>query len=164
MKLSPERIWPMVPVVVLGSVAVLYASVITWSARDPSFALVPDYEARAADYDAVIAQRQVNASLGWQVEVQALRQPAQPGSMAIELAVHDATGAPIDGAAVETVALFVGRARERHPMRLHELTPGRYAASLPQAHFGHWEFNVSVQRGEERYVATQRAYLARENR
>ncbi len=164
MKLSPERIWPLVPVFVLGTAAVLYASVITWSARDPSFAVVPDYEQRAANFDAVIEQRRINAELGWRIEVLARRQAAMPGAMALELAVRDAAGEPVSGALVETHALFVGRARERHALSLAEQEPGRYVAQVPQAHFGHWEFEFEVARGPERYAGVQRAYLARDSR
>ena len=78
--------------------ALLYVAV-----KDPSFAVEPDYEAKANNWDNLQRERQASARLGWTTDLST--QPAsRPGEVDVALDLFDRYGKRIHEAGVTEVS------------------------------------------------------------
>lgn len=144
--------WP------LGLVALLVASaganiaLVVITARDTSFAVEPDYYAKALAWDETMAQQARNEALGWSLGLRVDPAGAR-GEATVTVRLDDRAGAPIEGAQVAVEAFHNARASR---VLSAVLTPeGRgYAASMPLDRAGLWEFRLRITRGPEVFVAT----------
>jgi len=153
-------LWAWVPVLLLGSSVMLYMVIVPFLTSDPSHAVVPDYEGRAANWDQITAQRRTNKALGWGIR---LRAPdgIRPGTpLILQINVHDGAGNSIDDARIEGVALHVARAATRHDFTAHPVAPGIYEATIQTGRAGIWEVDVSVRRGDELFTERRRLSVA----
>jgi nitrogen fixation protein FixH len=140
----------------LGAHVVLLVAAIS----DPSFAIVPDYEEKAADWDSVMAQRAASDRLGWRAAID-MSPGRMPGEAAVIVRVTDAEGAPVTGAGVAIEAFHNARAADVRTAALAESEPGTYAGRLRVARAGIWVLEVVVERGAERFAVTERRSIAR---
>lgn len=139
--------WPIGVAVILGSTVVANIAVMRIANDDPSFAVEPNYYAKAVAFDSTMAQERRNLALGWGVETALDSLVAgQPTRLTIRLKGADA--APLPGAAVSVVARFNARANDTLTTVLPETAPGAYTATLPIHTPGEWEVRIDATRAD----------------
>jgi nitrogen fixation protein FixH len=106
--------------------------------------VIPDYYAQAVHYDDELARSAASRALGWRVEV-----AAQGG--AIDAAVSDAAGRPIDGARVRITGYQRAHAAELVDLALAPTAPGRYHGALAGRR-GWYDLVASVDAGGAHYT------------
>lgn len=166
--------WALFPVVLLGGLMSLVGTLVVIATRDPGFAVEPDYYQKAVDWDAQRALEARSAALGWKtswrfddgpratadgpsaVDDAA---PAHARNARVTLELSDASGRPIEGAAVQVTALHNARANAQQALILSEFDAGRYAATWLVTRDGLWEFRLTVARAGDHFTATHRAEL-----
>jgi nitrogen fixation protein FixH len=120
------------------------------TSRDASFAVEPDYYAKALAWDETMAQEARNKALGWSLELR-VEPTGEGGLVAVSLA--DRAGAPLPGARITIEALHNARAGRVLTAILEPRGPG-YARMMPLARPGLWEFRLRVTRGADVFTAT----------
>ncbi|MFV2071674.1 MAG: FixH family protein [Thermoanaerobaculales bacterium] len=151
-----------IPMIIGGALAVhavglLLVAYLTSS--NPSHAIEENYYAKALAWDSKRAQDATNSDLGWKLGFAAFP-PATPGEDAtLEARLHDAHGAPIDGATVSVEAFHNANAGHILRARLEAAGDGIYRAALPMKHNGRWELRFTVTRGKDRFTHTATPHL-----
>jgi hypothetical protein len=128
------------------------------SAQDPSFAVEPDYERKAAHWDDVMRERAASDRLGWSATLDTMA--TGNGRVAVTLGLADGGGAAVARARVRVAAFHVAFAGRILEADLIETAPGSYAATLPMQRPGLWEFRVEAERDREKFVRTLREKVA----
>lgn len=144
--------WPVgLAALLVGSAGVNIALVVITS-RDASFAVEPDYYAKALAWDDTMAQQARNEALGWSLGLRV--EPAgERGRMTVTARLTDSAGAPLLGAHVAIEARHNARANRVLTAALEPWDAG-YAAAMPLARPGLWEFRVRATRGRDVFTAT----------
>lgn len=143
--MKPGIGWPIGVAVILGCTVVANIAVMRIANNDPSFAVEPNYYARAVAFDSTMAQERRNLALGWGVETSLdSLVPGQPTQLLVHLKGADA--APLPGAVVSVVARFNARANDTLTTVLRETAPGAYVAALPIHTPGEWEVRIDATR------------------
>lgn len=119
---------------------------------DPSFAVEPDYYAKAVAWDESQAVRAASDSLGWRVEVAAEHE-------GFEVRIRDALGRPVRGAQVQLEAFPNAFARERIEVILHEGEAGRYFVRRSFSRSGIWEYRLAALRDDDTFLHVTREEL-----
>lgn len=148
-----EHLWPLGLTTILALTVAGNLWVMRIANDDPSFAIEPDYYAKAVQWDSTMAQEGRNRALAWQLHP-ALSEFRDDGA-ALSVAITDASGRAVRGADVRVSALYVGRAGDVVNVPLSE-GEARYEATLPVRHAGAWELRFEVRRGGDRFTATRR--------
>lgn len=148
------RIWPWVPVGLLGCMLAGLGTMAAIATRDPSFALERDYYRKAVGYDREIEQRAANARLAWTL-VTELTPADRAGFYEVVVKPRRATG-PLFGAAVRVEAIRNASASNPLEATLVERAPGEYVATLPLRFGGLWELRFALEHGGQRFTTTQR--------
>jgi nitrogen fixation protein FixH len=151
-----ERIWPTIVVVALAGNVALGITLARIAGSDPSFAVEPDYYAKAVAWDSVQAQRDRNRELGWQVTPRL--GPVTEGATAeLTLGVADRDGAPLLGATLTVEAMPVVQASHVVTATLTDRDgTGAYRAPVAVDRAGLWELRLTAVRGAERFTANLR--------
>jgi hypothetical protein len=152
-------IWIGIVVGLLSMSIIIYGVGIILAVTDPSFALEPEYEQKAAQFDEIRRQEEVNDRLGWMVDLQT-SPTAMPGRVELRIEVFDKWGKPIRNAIVGVDAFFNARANDIYRRTLDEQADGTYTTTMPVRHAGLWEFRLTVDSGDERFTKTIRKSLA----
>ena len=152
------RVWPWVPVGLLACMLAGLGSMALIATRDPGFALERDYYVKAVHYDREIAQRAVNARLGWSV-VSTLGVAGQGSSTPLDVQIRTRAGL-MKGARVSVQALRNASASVVLEARCEERAPGHYYAALPLGHGGLWELRFVVEHGADRFTQVVRHDVA----
>jgi nitrogen fixation protein FixH len=132
--------------------AVANVALIVITSRDASFAVEPDYYAKALAWDETMAQQARNEALGWSLVI-AVEPTGERGRMAVVVGLSDGAGAPLPGARIEIEALHNARASRVLTAVLEPRGPD-YATVMQLSRPGLWEFRVRVTRGPEVFTAT----------
>jgi nitrogen fixation protein FixH len=144
--------WPVgLAALLVGSAGANIALVVI-TARDASFAVEPDYYAKAVAWDETMAQQARNHALGWSLGL-GIEPTGERGRMTVAARLADRAGTPLEGALVVIEALHNARANRVLSATLEPRGPG-YAAVMPLARPGLWEFRVRVARGMDVFTAT----------
>jgi nitrogen fixation protein FixH len=120
---------------------------------DPSFAVEPDYYAKAIAWDAHQAQTKENADLGWSVTLSVAAADRGTGRAQVVLTLADRAGNRLPGAIVGLTAFHNARAAEVVTANLSETAQHDYIAEMPVVRPGLWEFRVVAERGQETFTA-----------
>lgn len=145
--------WPLAITAVLTVFVAVNVALFRVAGDDPSFAVEPDYYARAVNWDSTMAQARRNHTLGWRLAPSL--GPVSNASAVLRVSLTDSTGNPIEGATVRVAALFNARASAViHSTLAHD--GGEYVARLPMRHAGLWELRFDVTRGGQHFTATSR--------
>lgn len=147
--------WPIAVVTILGLTVAANVWLIRVATHDPSFAVEEDYYQRGVHWDDELAQRARNAALGWTLAA-SISPIREGGGSDLTVALRDSVVAPISGASITVRAMHVARANDAVELRLEPSTPGTYAVHMPIQRAGLWELRIDVQRGTERFTATER--------
>ena len=145
--------WVGVIVGLLGFSVITQAVLIISSLSDPSFAVEPDYEARAANWNEVQQQQAENSRLDWTLNV--LTAPAEEsGQIVVTVHLFDRWGKPITEASVRGTAFH--NARAAHLVEFHApyVDGARYQTVMPAHMGGRWEFRFDVTHDGARFTAT----------
>jgi hypothetical protein len=146
--------WPIGITAVLTLTVAANIWVMRVASADPSFAIEPDYYAKAVAWDSTLAQERRNRALGWRV-LPSLSAWAPARGAKLEVRVVDAAGAAIRNAEVRVSAFAVARSGARVDTTLTEARE-TYEAILPILRGGIWELRFDVRRSNDRMTATQR--------
>lgn len=120
---------------------------------DPSFAVEPDYYAKALAWDAHQAQAEENAELGWRVALAVATADRGTGRARVVATLADRDGRLVSGLIVGLTAFHNARASQVVTATLAETAEHAYAADIPVTRPGLWEFRVTAARGRERFTA-----------
>jgi nitrogen fixation protein FixH len=147
--------WPafVVGILVLGVGVNVVLLVVANS--DPSFAVEEDYYDKALRWDEKRARDAASAALGWSFDFAAVPDlDAADGApvMQLTVAVRDADGAAVDGAAVRLETFHLARSAEVDRTRLEGRGDGLYRATLPLRRAGIWEFRFEVVAGDDTFT------------
>ncbi len=157
--MNPKLFWIGLVVGLLFVSLLIQGTALFFSLNDPSFAVVPGYEDKAARWDDHARQRELNDRLGWQVRVDT--SPADSGrEVAVLVTVTDADDRPIDGASVRVDTFHNARAGSVLSAPLGSRGDGRYGSTLPIRRAGIWEFRVEIERNGTRFTDTVRKTVA----
>jgi nitrogen fixation protein FixH len=151
--------WPIGIAVILALTVISNVWLAVIASRDEAFAVEPDYYQKAVRFDDEMALRAESARLGWRV-VPRLRlgTPASAGSLTAT--VTDSSGAPVQGAQVEVLAMHNARASRQLTATLAEAGNGAYSAPLDAQRPGEWELRFTITRGSERFAVRERVDAA----
>jgi nitrogen fixation protein FixH len=138
--------WMFVPVVLLVCSVSGWLVMVRVAVNDPGFSVEPDYYKKASHFDDEMAQRALNARLGFRSNIESF---AFISGDEAELVVRllDEEGRPISDAHVTAQAFFNARANEVHQVKFVALGDGRYGARLIRPHLGLWEVRLAAERG-----------------
>ncbi|MDH3626396.1 MAG: FixH family protein [Acidobacteriota bacterium] len=129
------------------------------SMTDPSFAVVPDYEQKAADWDLKNAQAQRNRQLGWTLDVR-----TRPGNerfeLNVEVEIHGTYGKPIRDAHIVFEAFHNARASQIQRSEMVHVGDGIYIATIGGRRAGVWQFQFQVDHEDQRFTSTVRKSVA----
>jgi nitrogen fixation protein FixH len=109
---------------------------------------------RGVHYNEVVAQQRSRDALGWAVQA-----GWQPRSNRLDLTLSDATGQPLEGAAV-TVELI--RPAEKRPpveVTMSGLGSGKFSGSVLLPARGNWDADIVIEAGGQRFALTKRLFL-----
>jgi len=161
-------LWPVGLVTLLsGSIAICVATAIV-AARDPSYALEPDYYEQAVSWDESSRARQASLSLGWVATVQVSDPVDAAGTRTLSVLLVDAAGDPVCADRVEATAFHHARRREPVALRFGtgDAAPaegpgapisaeaGRWTWSLGPARAGVWQVRLRASRGLSVFIQT----------
>jgi hypothetical protein len=121
---------------------------------DPSFAIEPDYYAKAVAWDSTLAQARRNETLRWQLAPKLAGFSPRDGAQ-LSVSLTDSAGQPISGATIKVFALFNARAANVLASTLHADSAG-YSTRLAVNHRGEWELRFDVRRGDDHFTADVR--------
>jgi nitrogen fixation protein FixH len=144
--------WPVGLVALLAASAGANIALVVITSRDTSFAVEPNYYAKALAWDQTMAQQARNEALGWSLGLRVDPTDAR-GRKIVTVNLADRAGVPIEGAQVAVEAFHNARASRIFSAALAPLGQG-YAAAMPLDRPGLWEFRLRVTRGPEVFVAT----------
>jgi hypothetical protein len=153
--MRPAVVWIGIVVALLAMSVTGHAVLLFSAIYDPSFAIEPDYERKAANWDEIQRLKRQSAELGWTVSL-GTTPGRQRGDVDLRLQLVDRLGDPITDATVELDAFHnarAGRILRGHPVHQAD---GVYEETLPARRSGVWEFRLNITRGEEVYVGTIR--------
>ncbi|MCC6675834.1 MAG: FixH family protein [Phycisphaerales bacterium] len=150
---APERkswLWPNAVYALIGMNLIVVAVTIYAANRDPSFAVEPNYDTKALEWNKTAAQIEANQRLGWTLAVE--NWPVARGGQNLTIRLTDSVGRPLEGATVELTAFASVRASTRLTATLIPSGPGVYTGPLPIGRSGLWEFRFTVKRGPETFT------------
>ncbi|UCD75941.1 MAG: FixH family protein [Phycisphaerales bacterium] len=150
--------WIGIIVGLLGMSVVIYGIAIVITVTDPSFAIEPDYEKKAADWDTIQRQQAINRALAWSATINVEAGPKR-GEIIVRVTLHDRDDAPIDGAIVELDAFHNARASQIYRARLDHAGEGQYTAAMPIRRSGIWEFRLTANHRGDVFTKTIRKTL-----
>jgi nitrogen fixation protein FixH len=145
--------WPFLLVGLLAAGVAANIYLLARAVGDPSFAVEPDYYAKAVAWDAHQAQARENADLGWSVVIDVSAADLGTGRARVVAKLTDREGRPVTGASVDLEAFHNARAADRLSATLAETAEHDYAADVPVVRPGLWEFRVAANRGAETFTA-----------
>lgn len=126
---------------------------------DPSFAIEPNYYAKAVAWDSTVAQGRRNAALGWRLTPALGAYTAGEGAL-LSVTLTDSSGARIADAVVNVSALYTARAARVLASTMVADEHG-YRTRLAVQHVGQWELRFDVSRGTDRFTAVSRVESVR---
>ena len=150
---------PMVVLGLLGGHMVFIMTAITLATGDSSFAVVPDYYQKAVDYDERKALLAESEQLGWRVELTAAEQIDAIGEREVLVMLRDRDDQPVTDAAVQVFGYHYARAGEPVAFESVEVLPGQYVGKARVGREGFWQFEIDVNRGEQRFFTSFKQFV-----
>ena len=149
--------WMFVPVLLLGlSVTVATVTVLSAVVGHPLGA-EPNYDAKAANWDAEREQRAANERLRWVVTPDIVSAGAH---RELTVRVEDKHAVRIDATRVAVECIPVRAAEARRIVELSRRASGDFAGEFDSAIGGQWEFRVVIEKEGLRYTDDFRRFLA----
>jgi hypothetical protein len=152
--------WALLPVMLLFSMFVGWAVMLSFALDDPSFGVEPNYYDKAIHHDAERAMERESRRLGWRLHLESRRSNSQ--GLGVLVTLVDAESHPLGEAELRAEAFHLARSSERHHLRFIEGPPGEYRALLGAARPGLWEFRFQADRATEHFVEVRRLEVGAE--
>ena len=149
--MKPGTVWIGAVIGLLLLSVGIQAALLIIASSDPSFALEPEYEQKAQEWDALRRERQASEELGWEVKLRAVPATA-PYQVELRLEAVDRDGQPIEDARVSLEGFHNARLGDIRSWKLPHREGGLYSELLPIRRSGVWEFRVRMERGESLFV------------
>lgn len=147
MKIRPGVFWPAVIAGALALHVIAMTVMVYIATSNDSYAVEPDYYAKALAWDERRAQEHHNAELGWRLDF--VVEPAAPGAdPVLRTTLVDADGVPVTGARV-AVEAFANVRRDDVLTATLSPTPDGYEIAMPMHGNGRWEFRFEVTRDQD---------------
>ena len=153
--MKPAVVWIGIVVGLLSMSVIIQLVGVILAVNDPSFALEPDYERKAAEWDERKEQRRRSEVLGWETSLRTTPSTTK-GMVDVELTLVDSEGTPISDALVSFDAFHNARASQILRDELPHQQDGNYRKTLPLRRSGVWEFRLDITRGNDRFLETTR--------
>ncbi len=144
--------WPVAIGGVLAVTVVANGFLLRAASAPGATATEPDSYHRAIAWDSVAAAVAQAAALGWSAEARMTRQGAR---LRVDVALTDASGAPIRDAIVMVTAIHNLESTHRATVALAPV-PNGYAALLPSSRAGLWELRITAVRGTDHWMTALR--------
>jgi len=151
--MKPAITWISIIVGLLVLSVAIQGAYLVLALNDPSFAVEPDYESKARDWDAAQRERRNSVALGWSVDLRT--SPAAPGEVELRLTLADDAG-PIEDARVDVAGFHNARAGRVLEWSLPHEAAGVYRLVVPIRRSGIWEFRLAITRGDRRWTGKLR--------
>jgi len=145
----PIHLFPGIIFVLLGLNMTVVAITIWVAVGDPSFAVEPNYDVKAANWQQTVDARARALALGWTVEVV---DPRVGGPLRLD--VRDRHGDPLESARAEAVVFHHAFAGLRREYPLVAIGEGRHVGVEPLDRAGKWHVRVSVEDGQNRFLTS----------
>lgn len=153
-----------IPWVFVGGMAlvVVVNAVMAWFALSTFTGTTVDrsYE-RGRQYNAVLAEAERQARMGWHFSVAWHQGMGDPLSGTVVVTARDANAAPLDRLSVEASLVRPLEAPQPLALSFSELAPGRYVASVTLPKPGQWEVRLTGRRGDAGPVDHRQRFVAR---
>lgn len=149
------RLWPWAMALVLGLTMGANLLVFRLARGDASFAVEPDYYAKAVAWDSTRALDARSDALGWTVNASLAPMPATE-TLHLAVHLHTAEGTPVQGATVSVEASHNARGSRVLSDTLRSTSPGTWESMLPSSRTGLWEVRVTAIRGRDHFRRTLR--------
>lgn len=147
--------WPFIIVGLLVAHTTLIIGAATLAIGDPSFAVVPDYYAKALAWDDDQASQRDAAERGWTFHVIPGAFTDPTGQRLIVATLNDKHGQPVPGAAVTLQLYHHARAADVTRLALRETAPGHHEALAPMPTAGTWRLEARVVEGNQPFAFTR---------
>lgn len=162
-----RRFWVgMILTLLLGSMSVWIGTAVV-AINDPSMSVLPDYHQQALRWDEVQRERAASDRLGWEVRLGLApvgspevfsgvlaKPPGRPISMAF-VTLLDTAGLPVSGASGTLRYYPHARVKRVEQVELYEQSPGVYRVPVTMDATGLWQWDLTMQRGDQRFVWSQ---------
>ncbi|HMP78413.1 MAG TPA: FixH family protein [Pirellulaceae bacterium] len=142
----------------LGGICLIFAGQISiWlvavvlTHRDPSYAVVPEYDWRSLHWDEYRQTMRDSAALGWDCQVFTGELNAL-WEREIRITFVDRNGQPICGADVQVTMFHHATAATRLSASFLEDADGMYVARMPMRRGGWWRLEISARKDGESFV------------
>lgn len=163
----PHVLWPGLVVLLLGSSVGAMAVTAMLAVSDPSFAIVPEHRENAAAQEAARSAQRASDALGWNAKVEfagAVTDSFGVRTMReLRVTLHDANGAPVEGAAVTAVVYHPARSAARFDATLEHRGAGVYTGAVRADRTALWEVELDARLGADRFIAREQVWLLNAN-
>lgn len=157
--MSPRVTWIGVVVGLLLLSVVTQLVGVFLAVSDPSFAVEPDYERKAARWDDHVEQQRENQRLGWTLQVRC-EPTGDRGKVEVSVNLLDSFARPIEDAEVELEVFHNARASRILRGTLEHVRKDRYAATFDMRRTGIWEFRIAARRAGDLFTYTEKRNVA----
>lgn len=141
------RLWPGLIFVFFGMNFAVVGVTAWFAFSDPSFAIEPSYDVKAARWQEHAEAAAAGEALGWSIEIS----PPTLGAP-LRVTLLDGSGAPLQGARVEALRFHHAVASERLEELLAERGVGVHEGAAPFERTGRWRVRLSMVRGAQRLL------------
>ena len=141
-----RRFWTVLILSFFVGQAALWTFAITTVSGDTSHAIVPDYDAKALDWDRERERREASAALQWRATVELDRDGA------VQLRLVDSQDRAVEGADVRVTLFHNAEAARRQQVPLQAVGDGVYAGAGRLHRDGKWTVAIEATRGEDAYT------------
>ena len=149
--------WMFVPVLLLGMTVTIATVTVMSAVIGHPLGAEPNYDLKAADWNAEREQRAANERLRWVVTPEISSDGAH---RIMTLRIEDKHAARIDATRVAVECIPVRAAEARKTIELSRRGAGDFAGSFESPIGGQWEFRVTVEQARVRYTDDFRRFLA----
>ncbi len=131
--------WPGGVFLLLGMNMLIVGITVYAALSDKSVSIEKRYYEKALAWDETTKQRDLNASLGWKVDIKA------SGARQIEITLRDSSDQPIRAAKVSAEVFHDARSSERATLTFIGDASGTYRALCPDGPDGSWHLRTRIE-------------------
>jgi len=145
--------WPGLIFVFIGTTVVVQSATLFYALGDDSFAVVPDYDAKADAWDQHAAEAQASRTLGWSIIP--LGSPIVNGVMSLDLELVGAPGDVIGG----WTAYHNAKPQQRFTGTVRSDNQGHITLDISDTRPGWWQIEIELSRGQDRFLHQDKLWL-----
>ncbi|MGI9517690.1 MAG: FixH family protein [Pirellulaceae bacterium] len=138
--------------------AIIWTVAFSITARDPSHAVVDNYDEKALNWDEQRALRQASAALGWTAGIHVDDAADIRSNRIVTIEIKDGEQR-VPGSQIELTAFHRARAGEPQQVVLKETAPGVYSGILQVRHSGLWQFTGIARHDDDTFLFDERQHL-----